>query len=409
MNPVLIVFVLSYAGLALGSIPGYKLDRSGIALLGGLAMMVILQWDSHELAKALDFPTLFLLYGLMIISAQFRLGGFYTWVASKTLCLMDRPRIFLFWMMLASALLSALLANDIVCLAFTPVLCRALSQSRIPPIPCLLGLALSSNLGSAMTIVGNPQNMLLGQSGQLDFLGFFLWCTPPALLGLILAWAWLAPSLPKKIQTELVITRLESSPLWPDLNRWQSLKAILSMLLLIGLFLTDIPREYSTLGIAGFLLISRTIHSKELVGLVDWHLLSLFCGLFWIQAAIVEAGILQSAMDSLLKLGLDMQNLYILNTVSIVLSNIVSNVPAVMLLIPSLPEATQNSVAWYSLAVSSTLAGNLILIGSIANLIVVEQAKNLGITISFYDHAKVGIPTTLLTIFVFFLWLFIAG
>lgn len=177
----------------------------------------------------------------------------------------------------------------------------------------------------------------------------------------------------------------------------------------MGLFLTDIPREHSTLAIAGFLLISRTIHSKELVGLVDWHLLSLFCGLFWIQAAIVEAGILQSGMTILASFGLDVKNLYILNTVSVILSNLVSNVPAVMLLIPSLPIASENPIAWYSLAVSSTLAGNLILIGSIANLIVVEQAKSLGISVSFYDHAKVGIPTTVLTILIFFIWLGVAG
>lgn len=148
-----------------GRIPGLVIDRVGIAMLGAIGMIVCGVLTAEDAVKSIDLPTILLLYSLMIISAQLRLGGFYTWAALKMTLLLGRPRDFLFATMLASAFLSAVLANDIVCFAFTPVLAMALIQTGITPLPFLIGLAVSSNIGSAATVIGNPQNMLIGQVG----------------------------------------------------------------------------------------------------------------------------------------------------------------------------------------------------------------------------------------------------
>jgi len=174
-----VIFIITYLGVAIGRIPGLKLDRTGIALLGAIAMIASGAVPLTEAMAAIDLPTIILLYALMLLSARLRLGGFYTWVASRTTSLLDRPRLFLLASMLLAALLSALLANDIVCLAFTPVLCLALLRKGLNPLPFLLGLAAASNIGSAATIIGNPQNMLIGQVGHLHFGSFLLWCTRP--------------------------------------------------------------------------------------------------------------------------------------------------------------------------------------------------------------------------------------
>ncbi len=173
------LFCLAYVGIALGKIPGLAIDRVGVALLGAIGMVVFGVVTPESAVQSIDLPTILLLYSLMIISAQLRLGGFYTWVALKIVPFYAHPRLFLLSIMSVSALLSAILANDIVCFAFTPVLALSLIEAGLNPLPFLIGLAVSSNIGSAATIIGNPQNMLIGQTGHLGFAQFFFWCGPP--------------------------------------------------------------------------------------------------------------------------------------------------------------------------------------------------------------------------------------
>lgn len=182
---ILIVFVISCVGVALGRMPGLALDRTGIALLGAMAMVSIGAMSTEEALRTIDIPTILLLYGLMVLSAQFRLAGFYTWTALKITGWMDHPRRFLFALMGTTALFSAILANDIVCLAFTPVLTVTLVRKSLNPVPFLIAVCVASNIGSAATIIGNPQNMLIGQVGKLDFLDFFLWNVPVVSLSLM--------------------------------------------------------------------------------------------------------------------------------------------------------------------------------------------------------------------------------
>lgn len=398
------IFVLTYLGVALGRVPGLTLDRTGIALLGAIGMILCEAVPHAKVLESIDFSTILLLYSLMIISAQLRLGGFYTWTILKITLYLTTPKFFLGVTMLLCAILSALLANDIICLAFTPVLTLSLLKLKWNPTPFLLGLAISSNIGSASTIIGNPQNMLIGQLGQLDFVQFFLWCAPPTLLSLGISYGLLCRIYRHEFMQKYILPIDETlAEKWPEFNLLQSIKGIIATLLLVILFLTSVPRELSAIGIAGALLCSRKMKSRQILELIDWHLITLFCSLFVVIQAIENVQLPQMLVAMLGEYHIQINAPFTLVGVSVVLSNLVSNVPATMLLTQFLDPSQPTQ--WYILAVSSTFAGNFILIGSIANLIVVEQAAQYGVVVTFRQHARVGIPATLLSLGVCLGWL----
>ena len=398
----LALFLITYIGIALGKVPGLVIDRVGIALLGAIAMVGFGVVSTREAVQAIDLPTILLLYSLMIISAQLRLGGFYTWSASRMLALLASPKLFLLVLMAVSAILSALLANDIVCFAFTPVLTVALIRSGMNPLPFLLGLAISSNIGSAATIIGNPQNMLIGQVGQLEFDRFIAWCAPPALISLLCGYLMLLWFYRDKMTIGERQPAAANPDAWPDFNAWQSTKGIGAVVVLVALFFTPIPREVSAIAIAGVLLCSRKMKTRDILGLVDWHLITLFCALFIVIHGLAQAYDLRMVVDRITGWGVDLGNSAMLTGLTVVLSNIFSNVPAVMLLLPFMDPL--NSHQWYTLALASTFAGNLFVLGSIANLIVIEQASRLGVSISFKEHARAGVPVTLVSLIVLVGW-----
>ncbi len=397
------IFCLAYFGIALGKIPGLAIDRVGVALLGAIAMAVFGVVTTEDAVKSIDLPTILLLYSLMIISAQLRLGGFYTWIALKIVPYYSHPRIFLSITMLVSALLSAILANDIVCFAFTPVLALSLLEAGLNPLPFLIGLAVSSNIGSAATIIGNPQNMLIGQTGHLDFAKFFIWCSPPSLLALFTSYLIILWIYRQKFYEQEKKTPVRREQPKQPFNQWQTSKGLIAILILTALFFTSIPREFSAIGVAGVLLCSRKMKTRDIMGLVDWHLITLFCALFIIIHGVSQGDYLNILMNQLSTMGIDLHNLSELTGISALLSNLFSNVPATMLLIGFLNPLEH--AQWYTLAVSSTFAGNLFLLGSIANLIVVEQAANCDVKISFRQHAAVGIPVTITSLLILLCWL----
>ena len=405
----LVLFTLTYCGIAFGRLPGLAIDRTGIALLGAIAMVVFGVMSTAEAFHSIDIPTILLLYSLMVISAQLRLGGFYAWSAGRIIPLLSRPRLFLAASMLLSALLSALLANDIVCLAFTPVLIHGLVAARLNPVPFLLGLAMASNIGSAATIIGNPQNMLIGQTARLDFDLFFLWCLPPSLVSLLVGYLLIILFYRHQFGAgpESATAHLDRRAAWPVFNRQQTIKGLLAITALIVLFFTAIPREISAIGLAGLLLCSRRNDTRRILGLVDWHLITLFCALFIVVQGISVGDLPGQLLAGLRDWGLHLDEPLTLTGISAVTSNLFSNVPAVMLLIQFLDPADHH--LWYALAVSSTFAGNFILLGSIANLIVVEQAAAEGVIDSFREHARVGIPVTLCSLAILAGWIVLRG
>jgi len=397
---VLIVFTVVYLGMVLGRLPWLAVDRSGVALLGAVALLAGGALDSRQAWAAVDMPTMSLLFGLMLVSAQLRLGGFYTLLARRVAQAELSPQGLLLLVMLAGAGLSAVLVNDIVCLAMTPILAEGCLKRGLNPVPFLLGLACAANIGSAATLIGNPQNMLIGQVGALPFGAFVLDSLPPVCASLFAAWGVI-----------LLLSRgdwLLARPVAPvaavAFRPWPSFKGCLLLVLaLFGFLFLNVPREVVALTVGGLVLLSRRTESRTVFALVDWQLLLLFLGLFVVNHAVAEVGLLGQLFASLRSSGIELAAPAWLFALTAVLSNVISNVPAVMLLLPASPTPQTKLL----LALVSTFAGNLFLLGSIANLIVAEQAAQLGVFITWRKHLRVGLPVTLASFGIAALWLWL--
>ncbi|WP_439606289.1 anion transporter [Hydrogenophaga sp.] len=408
---IVAVFAVVYLGMFLGGLPRLKLDRSGVALLGAIAVIALAGLSVEDAARAIDLPTIVLLFAFMVVSAQMRLGGFYGAV-TRRVGAMPLPRSGLLAALIGVAgALSAVFSNDIVCLAMTPVVARLCLQRGLNPLPFLIGLACAANIGSAATLIGNPQNMLIGSVLQLPFAGYVRQALPPVLIGLVLLWGWLAfgpgakagagsPHPSPLPEGEGVSSGVEE----PAFDAWQTTKGLVvaGALLLIFLF-TDWPRDVAALVGAGVLLLSRRLHTSHFMGLVDWPLLILFMGLFVVNHAFETTGLAAQAVAWLGTQGVHLADPGPLLVASALLSNLVSNVPAVMLLLPHLGDSGEQ--AGVMLALVTTFAGNLLLVGSIANLIVADLARQQGIVIDWKRHAITGIPVTLATLAVVWGWM----
>jgi Na+/H+ antiporter NhaD/arsenite permease-like protein len=391
--------------MILGGLPFLQLDRTGIALLGAIAVIGSEALSVEEAAQAIHLPTLILLFAFMVVSAQMRLGGFYDWVTRKLAALPVTPPLLLGALILAVAGLSAVFSNDVVCLAVAPVLIDACGRRRLDPVPYLLALACAANIGSAATLIGNPQNMLIGQTLHLSFAGYAAEAAAPVLIGLVVTWGLIVAQTRGRWQRSSEAARADDRrQVTEELDRWQTAKGLAVALLIVLSFLfTPWPREVVALTGAGVLLMSRKLHSSKMLGLVDWELLILFIGLFVVNHALQKTGLPARAVAELAAAGLPLDHPAPLFGATFLLSNIVSNVPAVMLLLP----VAQHALAGPLLALVSTLAGNLFIVGSIANIIVVDAAGRRGVRIDWRRHARVGLPVTLATLAVTagYLWL----
>ena len=393
------VFVAVYAGMVLGRFPGLAIDRTGIALLGAIVLVAGGVVAPHDAWNAIDASTLMLLLGLMVVSAQFRMSGLYTRVTELVAGAALRPEGLLALLILVAGGLSAVLANDIVCLAMPPLLIEACSRRRLAPLPYLLALACASNVGSAMTLIGNPQNMLIGQRLGLGFSGYLAVAAVPSLLGLCAVWGIIAWQWRGRWEAITEVPPASHAPL----DRWQTVKGGLVLAALLVVFLTGaFPRDIAAMAAAGLLLCSRRMASYKMLALTDWHLLVLFAGLFVVNHGFALSGGLEKLMSAFTALGIDLKHPGWLYVVGVVLSNLVSNVPATMLL---LPVAEGQAMAGPALALGTTLAGNLLLVGSIANLIVADQAGRMGITMTWREHARTGVPVAVVTLAIAGAWL----
>jgi len=393
---IVTVFAVVYLGMFLGGLPRLKLDRSGVALLGAIAVIAITGQTVQDAARAVDLPTLVLLFAFMVVSAQMRLGGFYTAVTRRVAAL-PLPRSGLLAVLIVVAgTLSAVFSNDVVCLAMTPVVARLCLQRGLNPLPFLVGLACAANIGSAATLIGNPQNMLIGSVMQLNFADHLRQALPPVGLSLLLLWLWLAwgPGLRTASGQPVPVPESHAEE-EPEFDAFQSAKGlcVAGLLLLIFLF-TDWPRDVAALVGAGVLLLSRRLHSAHVMGFVDWQLLLLFIGLFVVNQAFESTGLAAEAVAWLAVQGVHLNEPGPLLVAGVLLSNLVSNVPAVILLLPHL----QGDSTGVMLALVSTLAGNLLIVGSIANIIVVDAARKHGIVVDWRRHARTGVPVTLATL-----------
>jgi Na+/H+ antiporter NhaD/arsenite permease-like protein len=399
---VLGVFATVYLGMILGGLPRLYLDRTGVALLGAIAIVGFGVMTPEQAARAVHLPTILLLFSFMVISAQMRLGGFYGWVTRRVAALALGPAALLAVIIAVAALLSAVFSNDIVCLAVAPLLADACLRRGLDPVPYLLALACAANIGSAATLIGNPQNMLIGQQLKLDFGAYLAEAALPVGLGLLALWALLALSLRGTGTPIPAVSNPAAAFDEPAFDRWQTAKGLAVALVLVAVFLgTDWPQEVAALAGAGLLLLSQRFHSSKVMGLIDWELLILFIGLFIVNAALAQTGLTAQAVQGLAAAGIRLGEPAPLFAATLLLSNLVSNVPAVMLLLP----VAQGAHAGPTLALVSTLAGNLLIVGSIANIIVVDAARRRGIVIDWQRHARTGVPVTLATLAITAGWL----
>lgn len=386
----LAIFGATYLFLALGRLPGLAIDRTGFALLGALAFLASGGVTLDQAKLAVDAPTLALLFAMMLLSAQYQLSGLYGAI-SRRLARVERPRLLLGGTIVVCAALAAVLTNDVVCFALTPLLAAALARTRHDPMPYLLAIAVATNLGSALTPIGNPQNILIAQHLGLPFLPFVVFCAAPVLLSLAVAFALLAHRLRELPAPTVAAPAADDLPL----DRWQAGKAVALTAGAIVLFLTPFPAYLTAALVAGVVLTSRRMHTRTMLGLVDWQMLALFVALFVVTRGLELSGWTAAAARALQGAGVPLGEGSALVPAVALLGTLVGNVPAVMLLLRFLPADPE---VGYALALASTFAGNAVLVGSIANLIVVEQAARAGVRIGFRDHLRVGLPVTLVSL-----------
>jgi Na+/H+ antiporter NhaD/arsenite permease-like protein len=391
------VFLGTYTVVAFGKVPGYRLDRAGAALLGASLMVGLGVLSPSEAYSAIDFDTIVLLLGMMIVVANLRISGVFRIVTAWVGRHARRPFVLLAGTVLAAGISSAFLVNDTICLVMTPLVLDLVLRLRRDPIPYLIGIATASNIGSLATITGNPQNMIVGMLSGIPY-GHF--AATLAVAGLVLAVGLLALLFGREFITRDVLT-IEREPVrhHPSL----AVKAlVVTAAMILFFFLGQPVAKVAILG-GAVLLVTRRVSPEKIYREIDWPLLVMFAGLFVVVAGLEKAVITPDVVSWVGTLHLD--HVGILSAVTVVLSNIVSNVPAVLVLRPFVLGLADPQRAWLVVAMASTLAGNLTLVGSVANLIVAQRARAAGIEMSFSGYLRVGVPLTLATLVVGVLWL----
>jgi Na+/H+ antiporter NhaD/arsenite permease-like protein len=396
-----IVFVLVYVGLAVGRLPLVHLDRAGIALVGATTLLVTDLVGFDEAVAAIDYRTIALLFGMMVVVAYLRLGGFFRGLAAWLLARARTPHGVLAAVVALSGVLSAFLVNDVVCLALAPIVLRLALRLRRDPAPYLVGLATAANAGSVATLTGNPQNMILGALSRLSYSTFAARLAPVAAGALLVDYAVVALVFRRALARDIGEERTGDSGYRDPAGEPSPellLKGVTVLLGAVALFFAGVPIALVALGAAAVLMLGR-VRPERLYSQIDWNLLVMFAGLFVVvhgfEMHVVAAWDVASRLSAVQR-----TPVVHLSFAAAALSNLVSNVPAVLILksaVTALPEAAR-ATGWLTLAMASTLSGNLTPVASVANLIVIESARRAGIRLSLWDYCRVGIPVTLLTL-----------
>lgn len=398
--PTVLIVTLTYAGIAAGGWPGLKVNRATIALIGVGLLVLSRQVAFDGLSRLIDFDTLVLLFSMMIINANLRLAGFFGLVGDAVLRLTRTPRALLAVEIFAVGVLSALFLNDTICLMFTPLVVEMTRRAGRRPTPYLIALATAANVGSTATLTGNPQNMIIGVASGISYGRFTLALAPIAFVGLGIIWGVLVLLYPREFARERLIPLPQSEV---QVVRPLLFKACLITMGLLAAFFAGVPVALAAFLAACALLLTRRVHPQEVFAEFDWGLLVFFSGLFIVSGALETNGITTRLFRFLHLDG--GSSTWAFSFLTAGLSNLVSNVPAVLLLKPVVEAMSYPTAGWLMLAASSTLAGNLTLLGSVANLIVAECAAGRGERLGFWEYTRAGAVITLLTLAVSTVWL----
>jgi len=370
-------------------------DRTGVAIVGATAMVVTGVLDWNAAVAAVDAHTLVLLFGMMIVAAYLRLAGFFRLVTTWAIRRTRTPAGVLAAVVLASGLLSALFVNDVICIVMAPLIVELTRRLELPPVPYLIALPTAANVGSLATLTGNPPNMLVGSFAGISYRAFAARQAPVALIGLVCVFVVVWLVYRRSLPSALAATGAEA----PVVVHYPLMvKTTAAVAVMLIAFLAGVPIALVAIAGAAYTLLTRRVNPDKVYREIDWKLLVLFTGLFVLTGGAERAGLADDILASPLAAGLERPA--VLTVVTAVLSNLVSNVPAVLMFKPLVPKLAEPQRAWLIVAMASTLSGNLTILGSVANLIVVESARGAGIRIGFLEYGRVGVPLTLLTLLI---------
>ncbi|MEA5078448.1 MAG: anion transporter [Anaerolineaceae bacterium] len=395
------IVLLTYIGIAVGFVPKFRANRTTIALIGAGLLILFGQVGLKDIGGFLDVDTLMLLFSMMILNANLRLAGFFKLTSAFLLRLTRKPMVFLLIEIIIVGVLSAFFLNDTICIMLTPFLLELLLAMDRNPIPYLIALATAANIGSTATLTGNPQNMIIGVASGISYTQFAAALAPIALLGLGCVWLVLKLFYPK----EFAASNFFPIPPTQKVHYYKPL-LIKTSLITVGMliaFILGVPIATAAFIAACALLLTRRVKPEKVFAEIDWGILVFFSALFIVTGALDKNGVTTALMNNL-QLG-GHENVFNLSLVTVVLSNLVSNVPAVLLLRPLIAAMSNPLAGWLTLAAASTLAGNLTLLGSVANLIVAESAHRRKVALGFWEYTKAGALITLLTLIISTGWL----
>lgn len=395
-----VIVFITLVGVAIGRWPWLKMNRATIALVGATMLIAIGVIPLEEAFRAVDWNTIVLLFAMMVLNVNLRIAGFFHRVTSQVVKHARSPRRLLALIIGVSGVLSAIFLNDTIALMMTPLVLELALALRRNPLPYLVALVTAANVGSVAAITGNPQNMLVGMSSGISFVSFTLALAPVALIGLAAVWLVLIVVYRREFAAEQLTGEIKlAGEEDPSLLR----KSMLATGLMLVALVLGAPIPLAALGAAALLLISRRREPERVFEEIDWGLLVFFAALFVVTGAIETSGLGQDLFEWMRPWANG--GVARLTVVAVVLSNLVSNVPAVMLFRPVIPTLSEPETAWLTLAMATTLAGNLTLLGSVANLIVAEIARRRGTPLSFVEYLKAGTPIAVITLLIGIWWL----
>jgi len=401
-----IIFVITFLGIIYTRLPKVNIDRPSAAFFGAVAMILFGVLTFEEAVLAIDFNTIALLLGMMIIIVVLELDGFFTFIAEKTISLSKSRNQLLIIIVFVTGIASAFLVNDAVVLLFTPVIIQICRSAKLNPIPYLIAEIMASNVGSAMTITGNPQNILIGMQSGISYSKFLFHLLPVSFLGMILIVLLTKIFFKKEFKNgdQLVF---EGNKFNYNFHSMKFSVPIFLGIIILFFFHHTLDLSIPLIALAGasLILILGKIKPSKVIKEVDWVLLLFFAGLFIVVQGIEKVGVLDQFINNT-SISNNLEGIVSLHALSLVLSQIVSNVPYTILMLPILKSASSD-LLWLSLASAATLAGNATIIGAVANLIVIEVAKKYDIEIGFWQFFKVGFLITVITLLLSVLILFL--
>jgi Na+/H+ antiporter NhaD/arsenite permease-like protein len=401
------IFAFTYLLISGRRLKILPLNRPAAALLGTVLMVACGILTPERAYRAVDYDTLVLLLGMSLISAYLYLAGFFDWTADWVLKVARTPRLLLLSLMLTAGILSALLVNDTVCFMLTPLVVAVVLRGQLPLLPYLLALAMSANIGSVATLVGNPQNMIIGHLSKIPFASFSMSLLPVALSGLAIQFLILNFGF-RKVLGPAVINRPEMPP--QELDR-RLLRITFTVLTLVFAgFIAGLNLAWTALAGGALVMVLARRDTHQVLKLVDWHLLLFFAALFVVVEGLNSTGLPDQIYARLRGLFGSTVTTQAANFAwfSALGSNIFSNVPFVLVAGKWVPGFASPELMWKVMALATTFAGNLTILGSVANIIVVESARG-HLEVSFWDYAKFGIPVTILTTILGMLILLLIG